>query len=103
MNLKIAVLFQGKSTTADPSGVAQGIPAGIDDDSIASLEEDDEEEVQEHLPPAMPTPTPTFHSSTPMDHDEELFKGNNRHFSIELQPTRGFITVLFCPERRMVF
>lgn len=62
----------GKSTTTDPSGVAQGIPAAVDEDSIASLEEEEEE----HIPPAMstPNPTPTFHPSAPMDHDEEMFK-----------------------------
>ena len=67
------VLFQGKSTTTDPSGVAQGIPAAVDEDSIASLEEE-----EEHIPSAIPTPTPTpsFHPSAPMDHDEEMFKGN---------------------------
>lgn len=74
-DLNFIVLFQGKSTTTDPSGVAQGIPAAVDEDSIASLEE--EEEGEERVPPAMPipTPTPTLHSSVPMDHDEELFKG----------------------------
>lgn len=68
------MLSEGKSTTSDPSGVAQGIPAAVDEDSIASLEEE-----EEHMPPAMPTPTPTptptFHPSAPMDHDEEMFKG----------------------------
>ena len=71
-NLNFVVSSEGKSTTTDPSGVAQGIPAAVDEDSIASLEEE-----EEHMPPAMPTstPTPTFHPSAPMDHDEELFKG----------------------------
>ena len=52
--------------------MAQGIPAAVDEDSIASLEDE-----EEHMPPAMPTPTPTptFHPSAPMDHDEEMFKG----------------------------
>jgi len=72
INLNFAVSSEGKSTTTDPSGVAQGIPAAVDEDSIASLEEE-----EEHIPSAMttPTPTPTFHASTPMDHDEEMFKG----------------------------
>ena len=52
------------SSTADPSGVAQGIPAPAEDDSIASLDEED----------PLPAGMPSFHPSTSMDHDE-MFKG----------------------------
>lgn len=55
------------SSTADPSGVAQGIPTAVDEDSIASLDE------EEHITGGMTT----FHSSAPMDHDEEMFKGHD--------------------------
>lgn len=57
---------QGKlssSSTADPSGVAQGIPAPAEDDSIASLDEED----------PLPAGMPSFNPSTSMDHDE-MFK-----------------------------
>lgn len=69
------------SSTPDPSGVLQGIPSGVEDDSIASLHEDD----------PMPAGMTTFHPSSameqpidramnqtmsqPIDHDEEMFKG----------------------------
>ena len=85
------------SSTSDPSGVLQGIPSGVDDDSIASLEEDD------HMSAGMTTFHPTSAMDQSMDqtmdqtmdeamdetmdetmdesidqtldHDEELFKG----------------------------
>lgn len=69
------------SSTSDPSGVLQGIPSGVEDDSIASLHEDD----------PIPAGMTTFHPSSameqpidramnqtmsqPIDHDEEMFKG----------------------------
>ena len=55
------------SSTVDPSGVAQGIPTAVDDDSIASLDEEE---------PIAPRLT-TFHPAAPMDHDEEMFKGKS--------------------------
>ncbi|KAJ7328162.1 hypothetical protein OS493_025576 [Desmophyllum pertusum] len=84
------------SSTVDASGnpVAQGIPSAVDEDSTASLEEDDHDHVPEHddapedehddadhehdddhdddMTGGM-TP-PAFHSSSAMDHDEEMFK-----------------------------
>ena len=53
------------SSTADPSGLAQGIPTAVDDDSVASFDE------EEPIPPSLTT----FHPAAPLDHDEEMFKG----------------------------
>ena len=66
----MSVLSAGKhstSSTGDPSGVAQGIPAAVDEDSIASLDEED------HMPGGMAA----FHPSAPMDRpvEEEMFQG----------------------------
>ena len=52
------------TATTDPSGVAQGIPTAMEDDSIASLDEED----------PIPTAMPAYHAPAPMDH-EEMFKG----------------------------
>lgn len=68
------------TSTPDPSGVLQGIPSGVEDDSIPSLDQDDR----------MPVGMTTFHSPSPIkqpidramnqtmnqsiDHDEEMFK-----------------------------
>lgn len=52
------------SATTDPSGVAQGIPTAMEDDAIASLDEED----------PIPTAIPAYHAPAPMDH-EEMFKG----------------------------
>jgi len=65
---------QGKhssSSTADPSGVVQGIPSVVDEDSIASVDEED------HMTEAMTESMPPFHSSAAMDHDEEMFKDHD--------------------------
>lgn len=51
------------SATTDPSGVAQGIPTAMEDDAIASLDEED----------PIPTAMPAYHAPAPMDH-EEMFK-----------------------------
>ena len=58
---------QSSTSTADPSGVVQGIPATADEDSIANLADE-----EDHITGAMAT----SHSSAPINHDEEMFKGN---------------------------
>lgn len=56
---------QSGTSTADPSGVVQGIPATVDEDSIANLADE-----EDHITGAMAT----SHSSAPINHDEEMFK-----------------------------
>ena len=68
--LLIFSAFAGKqsgTSIADPSGVVQGIPATVDEDSIANLADE-----EDHITGAMAT----SHSSAPINHDEEMFKGN---------------------------